>query len=103
GLATGAVLDRLHAVADVGGLEGLAYGLDIGIGRVAVRQFDARLLEGGGVDQHGNRVGAEAEAIELAVDLAALDLVLVEIVELQHAADKLIERGDGVARRVFDD
>jgi hypothetical protein len=102
-LSAGAIGHAFDAVADVGRgelLRDLAHGV---IGPGVGRQVDARFLEGGGVDQHGHRVGAEADAVELAVDLAALELVLVEIVELQGAADELVERGDGIAAGVLDD
>ena len=84
-------------------LEGLADRGQVGIGGVGAKHLDAGLLEIDSVDHQRHRVGAEADAVELAVDLAAIKLVLVEIAQIQGAADELVERGNGVPLGVFDD
>src|SRR5262249_19145138 len=55
------------------------------------------------VVDEGDGVRAERDAIELAVDLAAVELVLVEIAEIERLAEKLGEIGELAAPRPFED
>src|SRR5690606_33662632 len=98
GLGTRTVGIGDHAIT--GGLEGFAQALDIGIGPGIVGDCFANGFEGRLVDQGGHRIGAQRDTVELAVDLAAFELVGVECAEI---ADDVIKRGDGVTGRVFDD
>src|SRR5690606_36867620 len=103
GLGTRAVGDHADAAPDILGEECLAHGADIVIGGIAIGQLDAGFLESRDIDELGDGIGAKGNAIQLAVDLAAFELIFVKPVELERAADKFIKRGNGAALGVFND
>ena len=73
-------------------------------GHAPLGQRDAGLLEGRLVDDHRARVGAEADAVGLAVDLAAGDRLLGEAREVEVARrHRLVERQQHAAARVLED
>src|SRR5690606_1243476 len=81
-----------HAAANVLGEESLTHGADVVISGVAIGQLDPGLFEGGHIDQLGYRIGAERNAIELAIDLAAFELVFIKAFELESSANEFVER-----------
>ena len=64
---------------------------------------DAELVEQRLVVDVRHRVGAHRDAVELAVDLAGGELVRVEVVEVELLADEVVEGGELLAARVFED
>ena len=73
-------------------------------GHAPLGQRDAGLLEGRLVDHHRARVGAEADAVGLAVDLAAGDRLLGEAREVEGAGrHRVVERQQHAAARVLED
>ena len=70
----------------------------VGSGSVDAELGEQRLV----VDVR-HRVGAHRDAVELAVDLAGVELVRVEVVEVELLADEVVERGELLAARVLED
>ena len=68
-----------------------------------IRLGHAGLLERGLVVDHGVRVVAEIDAVELAVDPAAVERCLVEVGDVERLAEELVERQQRAAAGIFRD
>src|SRR5262249_46575090 len=69
--------------------------------RLMGRRRQLRRLIGRLVVEKGHRVEAEADAVDLAIDPAAIDRLLAEILDLESLRQILVERQERASPRIF--